>query len=144
MEAQGATAHVVRPLSPVVGFGDILLNLNFDKVIAETSTAELFGNNSQQCQLQSVKNKSNQNQSMLEADVTEEEIKGALFFLARNKAPGPDGFNAEFYKATWNIVKDDDIQAIKEFFLNGKLLKEAKATYLALIPKGVSLLIKSR
>lgn len=30
--------------------------------------------------------------------VTEEEIKGMLFAMPRNKAPGPNGFTGEFLK----------------------------------------------
>nr|GEU62933.1 RNA-directed DNA polymerase, eukaryota, reverse transcriptase zinc-binding domain protein [Tanacetum cinerariifolium] len=57
-------------------------------------------------------------------DVTDEEVKNALFSMKDDKAPGPDGFTAAFFKKAWDIVGADFIRAIKEFFLNGKLLKE--------------------
>jgi hypothetical protein len=37
---------------------------------------------------------------------SEAEIFEALSSIGSNKAPGPDGFSALFYKEYWNIVKD--------------------------------------
>nr|GEW21292.1 hypothetical protein [Tanacetum cinerariifolium] len=68
-------------------------------------------------------------------DVTNDEIKEALFSLRDNKAPGPDGFSAAFFKETWDIISDDVCKAIKEFFTNGILLKELNHTMIALILK---------
>ncbi|KAK2641987.1 hypothetical protein Ddye_023750 [Dipteronia dyeriana] len=68
-------------------------------------------------------------------EVTNDEIREACFSLHPNKAPGPDGFNAHFFKKTWHIVGDDVINAIQEFFHSGLLLKELNATILALVPK---------
>ncbi|XP_022030899.1 uncharacterized protein LOC110931834 [Helianthus annuus] len=52
-------------------------------------------------------------------DVTDEEIKGAMFSIAGNKAPGPDGFTSVFFKRSWDIVGDDVCRAVKDFFRNG-------------------------
>ena len=68
-------------------------------------------------------------------DVSNEEIKSALFDIEDDKSPGPDGFSAKFFKAMWEIIGDDVCKAIKEFFKNGVLLKEINATVIALIPK---------
>jgi hypothetical protein len=38
-------------------------------------------------------------------DFTESEIKEAIFSMKLNKAPGPDGFPAEFYQYFWETVK---------------------------------------
>ncbi|XP_052627262.1 uncharacterized protein LOC128133760 [Lactuca sativa] len=67
--------------------------------------------------------------------VTDEEIKNALFDIDDDKAPGPDGFSAKFFKSMWIVVGNDFCQAVKEFFCNGQLLKEVNATVIALIPK---------
>lgn len=40
-----------------------------------------------------------------------------------------------FFINTWPLVKHDVIVAIQEFFRSKRLLKEANATYLALVPK---------
>nr|GEW54657.1 hypothetical protein [Tanacetum cinerariifolium] len=68
-------------------------------------------------------------------DVTNDEINKALFSLGDNKASGPDGFSAAFFKETWDIISDDVCKAIKEFFTNGILLIELNHTIIALIPK---------
>nr|GEX66682.1 hypothetical protein [Tanacetum cinerariifolium] len=49
--------------------------------------------------------------------------------------PGPNGFTAAFFKDTWDIIGVDVIKAVKEFFTNGRLLKELNHTIIALIPK---------
>ena len=67
--------------------------------------------------------------------VTDDEIKMALFDIDDDKAPGPDGFTSKFFKKAWAIVKKDFCDAIKDFFLEGKLLGEINATLIALVPK---------
>jgi hypothetical protein len=39
-----------------------------------------------------------QENAVLSAPYTEEEIRKAVFQVEHNKAPGPDGFPAEFYQ----------------------------------------------
>nr|GEW54656.1 hypothetical protein [Tanacetum cinerariifolium] len=68
-------------------------------------------------------------------DVTNDEIKEALFSLGDNKASGPNGFSVAFFKETWDIISDDVCKVIKEFFTNGILLKELNHTIITLIPK---------
>ncbi|GJW12092.1 RNA-directed DNA polymerase, eukaryota, reverse transcriptase zinc-binding domain protein [Tanacetum coccineum] len=57
-------------------------------------------------------------------EVSEEEIKEAMFDIYSTKAPGPDRFTSEFFKKAWKIVGNEVCLAIKEFFNNGKLLGE--------------------
>ncbi|GKE36304.1 putative RNA-directed DNA polymerase, eukaryota, reverse transcriptase zinc-binding domain protein, partial [Tanacetum coccineum] len=59
-----------------------------------------------------------------------------LFY--NDKSPGPDGYTAAFFKEAWDIIKQDVIKAVQEFFLNGTLLKELNHTIIALIPKVAS------
>lgn len=68
-------------------------------------------------------------------DVTNVEIKEAIFDIGDDKAPGPDGFTACFFKKSWSIIGESVCLAIKEFFESGSLLKEWNATILSLIPK---------
>ncbi|GJV05062.1 putative reverse transcriptase domain-containing protein [Tanacetum coccineum] len=42
-------------------------------------------------------------------------VKKALFDIDSNKAPGPDGFSSEFFKASWDVVGADLCKAVKEF-----------------------------
>jgi hypothetical protein len=39
--------------------------------------------------------------SLLIADFSMEEVRKAVFQMEHNKSPGPDGFFAEFYKHFW-------------------------------------------
>ncbi|GJR14466.1 RNA-directed DNA polymerase, eukaryota, reverse transcriptase zinc-binding domain protein [Tanacetum coccineum] len=55
-------------------------------------------------------------------EVSDSEIKGALFSMGDDKAPGPDGFIAAFLKKAWDIVGDEVMTAIKDFFSN-KLMR---------------------
>nr|GEV71134.1 hypothetical protein [Tanacetum cinerariifolium] len=68
-------------------------------------------------------------------EVTSKEIRDAIFAMGDNKAPGPDGYSALFFKESWNIIASDVTKAVKEFFTNGFLLKELNHTIIALIPK---------
>ncbi|GJY27406.1 reverse transcriptase domain-containing protein [Tanacetum coccineum] len=67
--------------------------------------------------------------------VTRQEVKSALFSMGNDKSPGPDGYTAAFFKESWDIVADDFVAAVCEFFINGKLLRELNHTIIALIPK---------
>ncbi|GJT04720.1 RNA-directed DNA polymerase, eukaryota, reverse transcriptase zinc-binding domain protein [Tanacetum coccineum] len=68
-------------------------------------------------------------------EVSNEEIKDAMFSIDDNKAPGPDGFTAKFYKKAWNTIGGDICNAVKEFFKEGKLLGELNSTLITLVPK---------
>ncbi|GJV92605.1 RNA-directed DNA polymerase, eukaryota, reverse transcriptase zinc-binding domain protein [Tanacetum coccineum] len=52
-----------------------------------------------------------------------------------NTASGLDGYTLGFFKKAWNIVGKEVCLAIKDFFLNGKLLGEINETMIALVPK---------
>lgn len=69
-----------------------------------------------------------EDQASLVFKVTKEEIKGALFGIGNEKAPGPDGIPAGFFKKNWD-------NAINEFFDKGFILKELNYTAVTLIPK---------
>ncbi|KAF2917344.1 hypothetical protein DAI22_09g184850 [Oryza sativa Japonica Group] len=50
--------------------------------------------------------------SDLERDITEDEAKKAIMEMPSDKAPGPDGFSATFYKKCWEIIKNDVVAAL--------------------------------
>ncbi|GJU89144.1 RNA-directed DNA polymerase, eukaryota, reverse transcriptase zinc-binding domain protein [Tanacetum coccineum] len=68
-------------------------------------------------------------------EVSENEIKEALFEIDGDKASGPDGYSSEFFKKAWNVIGEAFYLIVKEFFRSGKLLGEINATIIALIPK---------
>ncbi|XP_022030707.1 uncharacterized protein LOC110931630 [Helianthus annuus] len=67
--------------------------------------------------------------------VTAEEVKKAMFSIGIDKAPGPDGYTAAFFKSAWPIVGNDITCAIVDFFETGNLLRELNHTNIVLIPK---------
>ncbi|GKD83877.1 RNA-directed DNA polymerase, eukaryota, reverse transcriptase zinc-binding domain protein, partial [Tanacetum coccineum] len=68
-------------------------------------------------------------------DVSDAEIKRAMFQIDDNKAPGPDGFSSHFYKKAWDTIGGDICKAVKDFFHKGKILSEINSTVIALVPK---------
>ncbi|GJS21493.1 putative RNA-directed DNA polymerase [Tanacetum coccineum] len=58
-----------------------------------------------------------------------------MFGIGDDKAQDPYGFTSVFFKKGWDVVGQDVCNAIRDFFVNGKLLKEINHTFLALIPK---------
>ncbi|GKA07497.1 RNA-directed DNA polymerase, eukaryota, reverse transcriptase zinc-binding domain protein [Tanacetum coccineum] len=68
-------------------------------------------------------------------DVSDIEVKDAIFGIGDDKAPGPDGFIATFFKKRWDIVGKDVCRAFKDFFKTNKLLGEVNATLITLVPK---------
>ncbi|GJT84747.1 putative RNA-directed DNA polymerase, eukaryota, reverse transcriptase zinc-binding domain protein [Tanacetum coccineum] len=68
-------------------------------------------------------------------NVSAQEVKSAMFSMGNDKSLGPDGYTAAFFKEAWDIVGDEVVKAVGEFFINGRLLKEINHTIIALIPK---------
>jgi mannosylglycoprotein endo-beta-mannosidase len=58
--------------------------------------------------------------AILVANFTEDEVFEAISQMEKNKAPGPDGFPAEFYQRFWNVIKND-LMAMFVSFQKGEL-----------------------
>lgn len=67
--------------------------------------------------------------------MTEEEVNEVLKHMQNGKALGPDGFNAYFFKACWNIVKEDILNVVEDFRVNKTILKVLNTSFISLIPK---------
>jgi hypothetical protein len=50
---------------------------------------------------------SREEKELLSADFTKLEVMEAIMEMKKNKAPGPDGFPAEFYQVFWDTIKED-------------------------------------
>jgi hypothetical protein len=75
--------------------------------------------------------------SSLCREFTDDEIGDALFQIGPLKAPGPDGMPGRFFQQNWAVMKDDVMKAVKDFF--GKVMPEGmNDTVIVLIPKGNS------
>lgn len=66
---------------------------------------------------------------------SDEEIRSTILALPKNKVPGPDGLSAEFFWESWEIVGKDSVDAVREFFTGGRLLRQFNSTTISLIPK---------
>ncbi|GJR37384.1 RNA-directed DNA polymerase, eukaryota [Tanacetum coccineum] len=71
----------------------------------------------------------------LECSTSYDEIKKAVWDCGTNKSPGPDGFTFEFYQKYWNILDQDIVAAVSEFFASGKFPLGCNSTFITLIPK---------
>ncbi|XP_031263582.1 uncharacterized protein LOC116121773 [Pistacia vera] len=69
------------------------------------------------------------------SSVSSKEVTQATFSIGEDKAPGPDGYSTKLFKEAWGIVGAEVSKAVKDFFIQGRLLKEINATNIALIPK---------
>jgi hypothetical protein len=57
---------------------------------------------------------------ILTSPFTEKEVCDAISEMVYNKAPGPDGFPAEFYQMFWGVIKSD-IMALFDQLVSGDL-----------------------
>jgi hypothetical protein len=78
---------------------------------------------------------SDDDNALLLAPFDEAEVKETIWSCDGNKSPGPDGFNINFFKSCWPIVKQDVMDFVCEFHENAVLLKAVTASFLTLIPK---------
>ncbi|XP_019254452.1 PREDICTED: uncharacterized protein LOC109233132 [Nicotiana attenuata] len=68
-------------------------------------------------------------------EVTDKEIYECLSSIGDDKSPGVDGYNAYFFKKSWNIVRTYLCEAVKNFFATGRLHRSINCTAITLIPK---------
>lgn len=73
--------------------------------------------------------------SQISPQITNDEIKAAMFSIGDDKVPGPDGFSSKFFKKAWPVLGTLVCEATKEFFRNSNLLMQVNHTSIALIPK---------
>lgn len=65
---------------------------------------------------------------------TEKEVKEEVWGCDANKSLGPDGFNLNFIKNCWEMVKKDTLGFLGEFHATALMPKAIPASFLALIP----------
>ncbi len=66
---------------------------------------------------------------------TEEEVRGAVFSCAPDKAPGPDGFPMLFYQRFWGLVKGDLLEVFDALHSGQCKLDVLNQGWICLIPK---------
>ena len=71
----------------------------------------------------------------LTAPFSVQEIKEAVWSCGGDKCPGPDGFNFNFIKEFWEVLKPEFRRFVDEFYAHGSFPRGSNASFLALIPK---------
>jgi len=71
----------------------------------------------------------------LEEPFTTEEIDSVIMNLPSDKSPGPDGFNTDFVKKCWPIIKVDFYNLCQAFYEGDLCLQSINGSHIALIPK---------
>eukprot|EP00253_Pinus_taeda_P013097 PITA_13097 len=78
---------------------------------------------------------SRENNFNLNKPVTKEEVSEVIKDMQNGKAPGPDGFNVDFFKARWNILKQDILNVVEDSKRNRTILKALNTSFISMIPK---------
>ena len=76
----------------------------------------------------------NQREGLI-APFSDQEIKDAVWSCGGDKCPGPDGFNFNFIKAFWKILRPEFRRFVDEFHCHGSFPRGSNASFMALIPK---------
>ncbi|GJW56280.1 putative RNA-directed DNA polymerase, eukaryota, reverse transcriptase zinc-binding domain protein, partial [Tanacetum coccineum] len=71
----------------------------------------------------------------LERDLSNEEIKRAVWDCGEERASGPDGFTFKFFKTFWDTIQPDVVRFVRDFFQLGYFPKGCNSSFIALIPK---------
>jgi hypothetical protein len=72
---------------------------------------------------------------VLNAPYRGEEVKTALFQMSPQKAPGPDGFPAQFFQEHWDICSDKVTKVVLRIVEGVESAREINNTVLVFIPK---------
>jgi hypothetical protein len=72
---------------------------------------------------------------MLTAPFSKEEVKMAVFDMEHNKAPGPDGFLANFYQFFCEVIKPDLMNLFYEFHAGRLPIHRLNFGIITLLPK---------
>jgi len=78
---------------------------------------------------------SGEENKMLVEDISEEEVKFAIWSCESSKSPGLDGFNFGFLKFCWEIFRKDVLKAVNEFANRGSWPTGSNASFICLVPK---------
>jgi hypothetical protein len=78
---------------------------------------------------------SSEENDMLDAPFTEEEMKSAVFDSYSEGAPGSDGFTFLFYQKFWEVLKVDLINLFRDFENNTADMFRLNFSLITLIPK---------
>lgn len=76
------------------------------------------------------------NLQALDLPFTESEVEKVISQAPKDKAPGSDGFIGLFFSTCWDIIKNDILQAVNQFYnMNHQGLQFLNQAYVVLLPK---------
>ncbi|KAL0407597.1 UNVERIFIED_CONTAM: putative ribonuclease H protein [Sesamum radiatum] len=75
---------------------------------------------------------------LLHAKPTMEDIKAVVFDMCPDSTAGPNGFSALFFQSCWDIIAEDLLEAVLDFFAGTAPPKTFTTTTVVLIPKSES------
>nr|GEY75476.1 nucleotide-binding alpha-beta plait domain-containing protein [Tanacetum cinerariifolium] len=114
-------------------------NIHEDDVSSEVRKSDLKMHNKENDRLyinmEFPRKLSSTQQTDLEIDVSNEEIKKVVWDCGIDKSPGSDGFTFGFYRHFWKLIEKDVVDAVKYFFKHGALPKGSNSSFIALIPR---------
>ena len=70
----------------------------------------------------------------LNHEITWEEVEEAVKDMPNGKAPRPNGFTIDFYKACWEIIKTEVWEVVEDSRCSSSILKSLNPMFLTLIP----------
>nr|GEZ69548.1 RNA-directed DNA polymerase, eukaryota [Tanacetum cinerariifolium] len=73
----------------------------------------------------------------LEAPLSRDEIRKAVWGCGKNKSFGPDGFTFEFFRKFWYVVGPDLCIVVEWFFEHCSFSKGCNSSFIGLIPKNL-------
>lgn len=80
----------------------------------------------------------------LNKPVTEAKVGMVIKDMQNGKAPSPDGFNVDFFKACWNVFKQDILEVVEDSRRSKSILKALNNFFISMIPKQDSALIPDK
>ncbi len=73
--------------------------------------------------------------TLLDKEITEQELLGIIKSCPNGKTPGLDGIPIEFYKVFWVNIKEHFVKAVQKAYENGELSLTQKQGNITLLPK---------
>lgn len=67
--------------------------------------------------------------------MTKEEVSEVIKEMQNRKSLGPDGFNVDFFKACWEIIKQDILDVVEDSRKYKTILRVLNTSFITLIPK---------
>ncbi|KAL7825670.1 hypothetical protein SRHO_G00334080 [Serrasalmus rhombeus] len=82
-----------------------------------------------------------QSATLLDAELSLEELHEALHGMENGRAPGIDGLPVEFYKAFWSVLGQEVLEVLRVSVQEGKLPLSCRRAVLTLLPKKGDLMV---